>query len=629
MTEASQHRAILALIAGLAIIKTLIAARLGLFVDEAAYWQAGRHLAWGYSELPGLSAWMTALGEAAIGHSYLGVRSVFLVLGTLLPAAVWLLARELLDARRAWLAALLTLALPLGATQGVLAAPDAILNIVVVLFFWSWLRALERPRWWWVAGMLVAVGLLAHWRMAVPLFAVILWSVLTTRGRRTLRTPGPWIAAALGAVGLIPTLLFNLGHAFASFRFQVVERHPWAFNPDGLQQPLEQALVTTPGMYLLLLGAGIGLARRSIRAGADDRWQLVAWAGLLPVVFYFVAGLFADTKLVTFHWPLVGYLVLLVPLADWLDSLWYKAGKLARGLAALAVGLGLVGSAAGVAVLAVVASSSVDHPLQDLWAAEELVGWDRAAARVEALRKPADEVLIADNHNLGSELAFELDLPGRAHPFVLNHPRNVRYGRAVQSVIWGRDQRSLFESRWSRGLLVAELSASKFAERPALVRSWCELFGEMELLDELVLLGGRKRFLFFRVRPPHKGAGCDLPAFAYLDEPARDARVSGDVEISGWAFEDDQGVAAVEILLDGTPIGMAEYGLPYPGVRALFSGSTDPQHPDVGFRMTWDSRTAPPGRHVLAVRTIAHDGGRRVAVEQPVRVAEQAPVVSP
>ena len=43
--------------------KIAIAARLPLFVDEAFYWQEGRHLAAAYSDLPGLTAWLARLAK--------------------------------------------------------------------------------------------------------------------------------------------------------------------------------------------------------------------------------------------------------------------------------------------------------------------------------------------------------------------------------------------------------------------------------------------------------------------------------------------------------------------------------------------------------------------------------------
>ena len=56
------RRGFWALWAAVLLLKLMVAARLPLFVDEAFYWQEGRHLAAAYSDLPGLTAWLTRLG---------------------------------------------------------------------------------------------------------------------------------------------------------------------------------------------------------------------------------------------------------------------------------------------------------------------------------------------------------------------------------------------------------------------------------------------------------------------------------------------------------------------------------------------------------------------------------------
>ena len=52
----------------LLVARIAVAGHLPLFVDEAFYWQEGQHLAWAYSDLPGLTAWMTRLGTAIGGQ---------------------------------------------------------------------------------------------------------------------------------------------------------------------------------------------------------------------------------------------------------------------------------------------------------------------------------------------------------------------------------------------------------------------------------------------------------------------------------------------------------------------------------------------------------------------------------
>ena len=106
------------------VIKVVIAARLPLFVDEAFYWQEGQHLAWAYSDLPGLSAWLARLGSELGGAQVLALRAPFLVIAASLPWLVIAAARELGHRALAWQAGTLTVLMPLAGMLGLLALPD-------------------------------------------------------------------------------------------------------------------------------------------------------------------------------------------------------------------------------------------------------------------------------------------------------------------------------------------------------------------------------------------------------------------------------------------------------------------------------------------------------------------------
>jgi 4-amino-4-deoxy-L-arabinose transferase-like glycosyltransferase len=83
-------------------MKLVLAATLQPFGDEAFYWQESRHLAWGYSDLPPLTAWLIRLGESIAGHGLLGMRWPFLLLGSLLPWVLVAFGRRAFDARTGW-----------------------------------------------------------------------------------------------------------------------------------------------------------------------------------------------------------------------------------------------------------------------------------------------------------------------------------------------------------------------------------------------------------------------------------------------------------------------------------------------------------------------------------------------
>src|SRR5512138_277529 len=96
--------------------KLLVAARLPLFVDEAFYWQEGHHLAWAYSDLPGLTAWTIRLGDALFGDGVLAVRALFLLVSALLPWLVVGMAMREFEPRHAWASGCAALLLPLFGT---------------------------------------------------------------------------------------------------------------------------------------------------------------------------------------------------------------------------------------------------------------------------------------------------------------------------------------------------------------------------------------------------------------------------------------------------------------------------------------------------------------------------------
>ena len=105
-------------------LKVVVASQLQLFGDEAFYWWEAQHPAAAYSDLPFATSALVSLGTSILGDSFLGVRLFFLLLGGLLPVAVFLLAHPIVGKRDACWAALASLILPMGGTLGLLAIPS-------------------------------------------------------------------------------------------------------------------------------------------------------------------------------------------------------------------------------------------------------------------------------------------------------------------------------------------------------------------------------------------------------------------------------------------------------------------------------------------------------------------------
>ena len=487
--------------------KLALAATLAPFGDEAWYWQESRHLAAGYSDLPVLTAALIRLGESLFGHGVLGMRAPFVLLGALLPLLMVRLGRRLFGDAAGWCAGLLSVGMPLLGTLGVFALPDVPLTVAAVLALAAGERAARSQGAgdFALLGLALAAAWLAHYRAAMLLLAGLAFFALTPRGRAMLRGPGPWLAFGISLFGLLPTLIFNAQHRWVGLGFQLVDRHPWSFHADGLVQPLEQALLCTPLFYVLLLWAVWQMGRRT-RAGAP--WDLLATCAIVPIVAYFVLGCFADDTRFRVHWPLPGYLPLLIALPVLL-----RESRLHR-FAGAAFMLLALGNALVLAYLAAAAVPGGAAALAHLKAfPEHVVGWNEVSAQTrELLDQPqfAGRVLVADNFMLAAELDFALG--GERAIYALDQPINAKHGRAAELAIWQRDETALAALGQRQVLLVAEPTARRERERARWMSALCLRVAELAPVGELDLYAGRKRYRWYTGAVPPlviaDAAGC-------------------------------------------------------------------------------------------------------------------------
>ena len=489
--------------------RVTVAAHLSPFGDEAFYWQESRHPAWGYSDLPPLTAWLIRLGEMVAGHGLLGMRWPFLLLGSLLPWLVVAFARRAFDALAGWQAGLLCLALPLAGSLGVLALPDVPLTVASMLALYALLRAMldDRLRDWLCLGLALAVCWLTHYRAAMPMLAGLTLFVATPRGRSQWRRRGLWVAVAVSMLGLVPLAVSNWQQHGAGVAFQVVERNPWRFHADALVQPLEQAAACTPLLYALLLWAAW---RSWHRRSQGSPWDVIAIASSCFILLYFVLGLFADDLRFRAHWPLPGYLPLLGALPVLLRAYW--ARRWVRAVAIASFGMALLGHLGGLAYLGMAASEGGANVLAGVKAfPARFVGWKESGEAARELLRQRPAVLVADNFMLAAELDFQLD--GTVPVYVLDSPLNTKHGRAPQLATWNRDEAALHhEHPHAPMLLAVDETALRIRERSDWLGTLCQRIDAPVPLRRLDLFDGRRRVAFYAGLVPGTGAPFIAPA---------------------------------------------------------------------------------------------------------------------
>ncbi len=592
----------------LLVAKLLLAAWVPPFGDEVFYWQEGRHLAVGYSDLPLLTASLVRAGTAVFGDHLLGLRIGFVLCGfaTLLLLLRWAQYRQV-AAARVWPWAL---ALPLLVLSGQLATPDAPLTLAFVLAACALDRALDDDDWrhWLLFGAALAIAWLTHWRAAMLYPAGLLLLAISPRARRAAGGGRFWIAQLIGLAGLLPTLGFNLQHDWVGFRFQAVDRHPWAFEPAALLQPLEQSLTVGVLLYPLLLWATWAAWRRRREPGFD----VIAATALAIAGTYFLAGLFADAERTRFHWPLPAYLPLLLVLPPLVDaSRWSRFARLAR----------LAGMLTAAAMATILASfrcaGDAWPPGGDSRLGEPFLGWTEAAATTRALlaAMPDDTVLAADNFLFAAQIDFALQ--GERTVYVLDHPRNVKHGRQPQLAIWRRDEAALRSRVPQRVLLAVEENALYGADILPFYRRLCRDFDSVRLRDTLSLYGNGRRFVWLELG--RDGADeCRLPPLGRIDAPLQGQRVPAGrgFDLSGFVLREPLGIDAFEVRVDGDRDDAlsASYGAAAAHVRTVWPDLDDARWPNIGFYRAGAGRDWPPGRHRIEVLARADGHWRRIAV---------------
>jgi len=610
--EIGARRTFFALLAAVTAIKCIVAAHLPLFVDEAFYWQEGQHLAPAYSDLPGLTAWLTRLGVELGGQHALALRAPFLLIAALVPCLIAKIAVREFSPAIGWQAGVLALLLPLAGTLGLLALPDVPMALATVLCMDAGARLLRRVDAKAAAELAVGLGIgaLSHYRFAAVIAVGLVALLLIPEGRRTLRDLRVWTAIIVGTAAWAPLLFWNLEHADAGLRFQLIDRHPWALHWDGAWFLLIQGLLVTP----LLLVAMMVAAQRNLFTTASPAARYFAMLGAATVLGFFALGFFADSERVSFHWPLAGYLALL-PLVPAALAAWPR--WLRRATWAIAA----IGLCSVLGYYAMVSTPALRERLAaDKWYPANFAGWDRLAevTREQLATMPPGTRIVADNFKLAAELGFAL---GNARIDVLDHPLNQHHGRAPQLRMWNLERAGRDDWGDQPVLLIVGIGEVRYRDLLQHYHGLCSKAGPLPAPRVVNIDHGAQRCLLFDMDKPAAG-GCSAPAMAYINPPESGARVGRQFNVSGWAFRDGIGLRAVDVMLDGKVVAQADYGRIYPGAAIYWKISNDPNHPRVGFDARVDAGDIAPGRHWLGLRLHGNDGAIETWSEQPLIITD-------
>lgn len=599
--------------------------------EEGHFVVSGAYFALGYPDIPAGYPWIARVITSVFGWHVWPLRLFGLIVATAIPFGVWFMAKPVTSERNAVWAAIISLLLPPSALNGTIFYPEGGLQLLLVLMLGCLLRALtsdsdkDALKWWIWAGVCAGLGQLVHFRFLVPGLAVVIYMLANPQGRTLWRKPGPYITAAIAALGLVPALVYNGLEGWPAIQFHVINRP--RFDPSlsrVISFFLTQFAITTPLFFIALTAGG----KRALLKERDTPGTLLGYQAAVMFVFYVLQTLV--NKKVMPHWPFMAYLPLLpyVPgvLIAFADKATTTIGRYVR-LALIATGP-LLALAIGIA--ASIYQWEFRHSAE-LPPAERahnilqnenysLAEPDLAAANARAVARFGPDITWATTgHRTAVHLEFPADGDRNRRLYTLGEPYDTTAQFVVARRDWGLDFDSLIRNRAGKGVVLILNEPDYLLHEDQLIAMYeklCASFDEVEPFRVVSLPPGRVALSLYtaRVRTQPlaslpKGP-CPFIPQLYLAHPDRGDfidRKKKRAEYFGMA-SDPIGIRHVDIMLDHKVVTAAGPLKDDPNVHAPDFFSYDPNYPKVQFNYTLPDEALVPGEHVLSMLATRSDG---------------------
>lgn len=274
--------------------------RYGYFRDELYYLASTEHLAWGYVDHPPLSIALLALVRAAFGDSLIALRALPALAGAATVFLTGLIARQLGGGRFAQaLACLSALLSPVFLGTNHFYSMNALDLLLWTLAVWVLLRILREGamRDWALLGVVLGLGLLNKISMMWLCLGLGVGLLLTPH-RRSLVTPGPYLAVAIAALLFLPHVLWQMASGWPTLEFMRNASARKMVAVSWGEFVAKQLMEMGPGNALVWM-AGLsfalfvpdGVSRGESPRGPRTRpWRILAWIYLAVALLLMVGG---------------------------------------------------------------------------------------------------------------------------------------------------------------------------------------------------------------------------------------------------------------------------------------------------------------------------------------------------
>lgn len=320
----SPQQAVVGLMLVFLVFHLILAATLGLGVDECYGIGVAHDLRLFYFDHPPLSYWIAHFFMPLLGDGR-ALRLPFIAIFVGTTWALYLLTRQLFGGVAGFWA---VLALNLSAfftLAGGWVVPDGPLMLCLVAAGYVIARALfpdggpPSPwRTWIVAGFWIGLAGLSKYHAVLFVAGLFTYLISSSQRRTMLLHPAPWVGAIIALLIFSPVIVGNAQHHWASFAFQGGR----AIHHDSFPK-LGQFLANLGGQFVWMLPwifvPMVVAAYHALRRGrADQRSWYCLCLGMPAILLFTIIPLWSDRGLP--HWQMPGWLMLFPVLGNYLAA---------------------------------------------------------------------------------------------------------------------------------------------------------------------------------------------------------------------------------------------------------------------------------------------------------------------
>lgn len=444
---------------------------IGLGPDEAQYWTWSKQLDWGYYSKPPGIAWIIWLGTQIFGDTELGVRFGSVVLGTLIPVALYYAARANgLKENTCFWAALIMALTPLGIMSTLLAITDVgmILFWTIALAFVLYYYANDLTPNYYILGALLMGGALYKWPIYF-FWLIVVGIAIFLPGWRKLSLLG---GVLISLLGLLPSLWWNYSHDWVTFR-HVLSTIKSATPQEAAKGNLLEFVGAQMGLLSPILFVLLVLAFIHFFRNPNKQMAPVALSAFVPLALGIFLSLF---KKILGNWCVFAYPSAILLLA------WYLCERVSWGQLWLKIGLALSLVLCLLMLLSPLKTRVFKHN----------VGWENLeASLLQAGYDPQNDFVFGDKYQTTSLLSFYGPQQKRAYFLNINGTRKNQFS------FWpGMETEQVAKT----GFFVVTENAPHTSkiDPEYIVRQLSDYFSEVEFAGKYPLISEKKEAFIFK-----------------------------------------------------------------------------------------------------------------------------------